>query len=400
VHGAAASHPKDDKKLRFSTPAAAGDTLEAFQAFTPAGGAIIQGPTVPSLPLQTTTFREPPAPTVRACPMSAPALPPNWSNHPQLTSNPGKLFITASQTNCDKGSDTAKQPVEPLPGLVGQPGMTKPVECARVIAANTLTPGAVVVVHSDLADSAVLSGPVFVTASNMLIGVYRPLRANEHVHLKQSGCDAASDSVLVQVDPFPGVGAPVIAGPVRIPHGGINLERLIVGARVSIFVNGVLKASVDAAASAMFAPVPGLTREAVVVARQSMCTKISDESNREIAQFGELRVRHSPSPITRTRPESITVTAIDRETDHPVVGNVRIGSTVVGTTGTAFGFTFPSGAPPASVVNAVDYNPAPITWNLVDPPPAPLTMLRLTIANQAPGFFTITGLPGTSCARS
>src|SRR5262249_51988081 len=122
------------------------------------------------------------------------ALPPNWANHPQLTSNPGALFITAFQNNCDKGSDTAKHPVEPLPGLAGTPGMTKPVECARVIAANTLTPGAVVIVESDQPDSKLLSAPVFVTTSNMPLGVYRPLRAHEHVQLKQTGCNAAADS--------------------------------------------------------------------------------------------------------------------------------------------------------------------------------------------------------------
>lgn len=508
--------------IQFPQPAAAGDTLEAFQAFTPPQGATIKGPPVPSLPLQAAPPREPPAPSVQSpfecdmavlvsglqegaslimkhnsdelagypfvgtpvwanlvkpargadqlsarqksvtcggasgfspavgvnpapklptpvilgpvCPNApilrvrnlrpgaaisvhaakipptggsasvlvgearawAPdcdfALPPGWANHAHLTSNPGALFITVSQTNCDKSSDTAQHPVQPLPGLVGQPGMVKPVECARLIAATSLTPGAVVVVHSDQVDSPLLSGPVFVTASSMSIGVYRPLRNQEHVQLKQSGCNAAADSPSTAVDPFAGVAAPLVVAPVRVPHGGATLRKLVVGARVYVFVNSALKVTVDADASEMFVPIPGLTPEAAVSARQAMCTKISAESNRETATLGEMKVGHSPSPITRTKPASITVTATDRDNHQPVNGHVKIGGAVVGSTGGAFGFTFPSGAPPASSVEAANYLSAPISWNLVDPPPQPPAMLHLSIANQASSLFTITAV--------
>ena len=511
--------------IHFPTPASAGDVLEAFQTFTPAGGAPIQGPTVPSLPLVAAPPREPPAPTVQPplecdmavlvsglnegasmivkhnadelagypfvgtpvwaelvkpargadqiaakqkteqcggsssgfspavgvnpapklptpvilgpiCP-NAPllrvrnlrpgatvtvfgetqnasgggasaqigqarawatdcdfALPAGWANHPQLTSNPGALFITAFQTNCDRGSDTAKHPVAPLPGVVGTPGMTKPVECARIIAANSLTPGAVVTVRSDQADSPVLTGPIFVTASNMPIGVYRPLRAHERVQLKQTGCGVAADSASTEVDPFPGIGAPVIVGPVRIPHGGVNLKQLVVGARVYVFVNSVPTARFDATATEMFVPLPKLAREAVVFARQSMCTKISPESNRENAKLGEMKIGHSPSPITRTKQTSVTVTATDRETKQPVSGSVRIGGTVVGATGAAFAHTFASGAPPASVVDAADYVSTDIPWNLVDPAPQQ-AILHLGITNQQPARYTITSVTWT-----
>ena len=320
------------------------------------------------------------------------ALPPNWSNHPQLTSNPGRLFLTALQTNCEKASDTAKHPAEPLPGLAGQPAMTQPVECGRVIAASNLTPGAVVSVHSDAVDWPTLSGPVLVTAATMVIDVYRPLRAHEHVQLKQVGCVAASESASTEVAPFGGLQAPVIAGPVRVPHGGVNLKNLIVGARVHVFVNSMLAASVDATAPSQFVPVPGLTQEALVVACQTLCTEISDDSDGEHAIFGVLSVSHAPSPLTRTQPQSVTVTAKDGENDQVVAGKVRIGGSIVGTTGTAFGFTFPAGAPPASRVEAPDYDSAAIAWNLVDPPPQPPKVLQLSVANQASSFFTIVGV--------
>jgi hypothetical protein len=142
----------------------------------------------------------------------------------------------------------------------------------------------------------------------------------------------------------------------------------------------------------MFVPVPGLTREAAVVARQSMCTRISDDSNVEVARFGDLRLSHSPSPITRTKPSSVTATATDSETGQLVTGNVKIGGAFVGTTGTAFVFTFPSGAAPASTVDAANYNSATIVWNLADPPSPTLAMLRLSIANQAASFFKISGV--------
>ena len=53
--------------------------------------------------------------------------------------------------------------------------------------------GAVIVVHSDQADWPILTPPVFVTAQNMPIGLYRKLRANEKVQIKQTGCNAAVD---------------------------------------------------------------------------------------------------------------------------------------------------------------------------------------------------------------
>jgi hypothetical protein len=320
------------------------------------------------------------------------ALPPAWADHPQLTSHPGTLIIKVWQSNCDKGSDHTTHPVEPLPGAVGQPGMDKPVECARLISAKSLTPGAVVVVSSDQADSPLLSGPVFVTASNMSISLYRPLRQHEHVQLKQTGCNVAANSLSTQVDPFSGVPAPFIVVPVRIPHGGATLRKLVIGARVHVFVNTLLKTSFDAVATEMFVPLPDLTREAVVVARQAMCTKISDESNREVAKLGEMKASYSPSPIIRGKPASITVTAKDRDTGQPVNGNVKIGGSIVGATGAAFGFTFPSGPAAVSSVEAANYVSAPISWDLVDPPPQPPAKLHLSINNQATSFFKITAV--------
>lgn len=320
-------------------------------------------------------------------------LPPGWSDYPQLTSNPGTLMIRVWQTNCDRVSDSTSHPVVPLPGAVGQPGMDKPVECARLISAKSLTPGAVVVVTSDQADYPQLSNPIFVTTTELPIDLYRPLRPLEHIQLKQTGCNAAADSPSTEVSPFTGAQAPVIEAPVRIPHGGVWLRRLMTGARVHVFVNTVLKTSFDAISTRMFVPLSGLThKESVVVARQAMCTKISEESNREVAQLGELEASYAPTLITRSKPTSITVTAKDRDTGQPVNGSVRIGGSVVGATGTAFGFTFPSGPAPASTVEAADYFSAPITWNLVDPPPQPPAKLHLSINNQAPSFFTITSV--------
>src|SRR3990170_5723714 len=507
--------------ISFPQAPSAGDTLEAFQTFTPAQGGTIKGPTVPSLPLQGRPPGEPPAPSVQSpfecdlavlvsglqegaslvvkhnadelagypfvgspvwahlvkpargadqisarqrsiqcggasgfspavgvnpgpklptptilgpiCPNApmlrvrnlrpgaevtvtadkvspsgsagitvgqarawAPdcdfALPPGWSNHPQLASSQGKLVISVRQANCERGSDSARHDVEPLPGTVGVPGMHKPVECSRIVSATTLTPGAVVVVRSDQSDSPQLSGPVFVTATNTSIGLYRPLRKHEHIQIRQTGCNAAADSASTEVGPFAGIAAPVIVGPVRIPHGGVTLRKLVIGARVHVFVNGVLKTSLDAVAPEVFVYVPGLTREAVVVARQAMCTKISDESNREVAKLGEMKAGHSPAEIVRATPTSITVTAKDVDTGQLVNGKVKIGGAVVGATGVAFGFTFPAGAAPASSVEASDYLPAPIAWTLKDPPPQPPANLHLSIANQAPSLFTITSV--------
>ena len=320
------------------------------------------------------------------------ALPPNWANHPQLTATLVRSSSRSFQENCDKGSDTAKHPVAPLPGLVGQPGMTKPVECARVIAANTLTPGAVVVVHSDQADSPVLSGPVFVTASNMSLGVYRPLRAHEHVQLKQVGCNAASDSASTEVDPFPGIVAPIVVGPVRIPHGGINLKKLVVGARVHIFVDAALKVSFDATASSHVHPGAGADTRG---GRRRPSIDVHEDLGREQSRVGAVR---------RVAGESFTVTdhadqagERDRERegsrDRPACGWERQDRRC-GCWDNRRGLRFylSSGAAPASTVDAPNHKPGAIGWNLVDPPPQPPAMLQLSIANQAPSFFTVTAV--------
>ncbi|MGQ9347116.1 hypothetical protein [Mycolicibacterium gilvum] len=319
-------------------------------------------------------------------------LPPDWAQHPQLVANPGRLYITVSQQNCDSGSGTAEHPVEPLPGIAEQPGLTSPTECARLVAAHSLTPGAVVVVVSDQADAPVLSTPMFASATTAAIPLYRTLRAGEFIKIVQSGCNAAGESPATEVQEFHALPEPRVVGPVRIPHGGVNLADLLVGSRVHLFVRNALAASFDATDEKMFVPMPGLPLEAAITARQAMCTKISEEGNSELTELGRLTVRHLPPAATRTKPSVVTVSAGDADTGNTVAGQVKIGAAIVGSTGQPFTFTFPSGAVLPSVVVAKDYASEPITWDLVTPPPPPTPMLRLSLVNQAPAYFTITGV--------
>ena len=317
------------------------------------------------------------------------ALPPGWAN---VLTAPGQLEIEIWQENCGKGSDPARYPAQPLPALAGQPSMQTPVECARVVAVSSLTAGAYVIVTSDQADWPQLSGPIFVTSANMPLGLNRPLRAGEHVQVRQAGCSVGADSASTKVAAFSGVAAPVVTEPVRIPHGGVTVRNLIVGARVHVFVNGAPTASVDVTAPEMFIPLPPVGRETQIWARQSLCTKISKESNHATATLGQMAVSFTPSPIVRGKPTSITVTATDFDNRQPVNGQVTISAAIVGATGTPFAFTFAAGPSPASEVKAADYDLASIIWSLVDAPPQPAAMLHLSLSNQATSFYTITSV--------
>lgn len=320
-------------------------------------------------------------------------LPPDWAAHPQIAP-PGVLEIAVNQSNCGKGSEQAIHKVEPLPGSVGQPLIQSPVECARLIAVQNLTPGAFVVTTSDQPDGNPLSAPRFVASSVAAIPLYRPLRAGEKIKVMQAGCGVDAASPDTPVASLPGLPAPLIVEPLRIPHGGLRAKGLLVGARVHVFVDETWRASLDATATEMFIPVAGLQRETGVQLRQAMCTRISDASNRAHATLGEMELAIAPEgAIQKGAATSITVTAIDRELRTPVAGKVSIGNSVVGSTGVAFSHLFAAGQPaPASGVNAPDYFFAPIQWNLKEPLPQPPKKLSLDIVNQAPGYFSIAGV--------
>lgn len=315
-------------------------------------------------------------------------MPPGWSNSPAKT---GPMELHVAQSNCDLGSDTGKHAVEPLPGAVGQPAIDAPVECARLIRVHGLTPGAIVLVTSDLPGLETLSGAQLVTAADMTFWLYRPLLPDESIRVAQAGCNADASSPATQVAALATLPAPQIDGQVRLPHGGVYLKGLLVGARVHVFVDGDWATSVDVATPEMFVPLSGLGIEAQVSARQSLCTAISRESASVSTTYGEMKLTVTPTtPIERGRPTSITVTAVDADRGFPVIGKIVIGSTSVGQTGTAFGHTFALGAPPpATKVTAVNYITASIQWTLVNPPPQPPKQLTLSIAHQASAFFAI-----------
>jgi hypothetical protein len=135
--------------------------------------------------------------------------------------------------------------------------------------------------------------------------------------------------------------------------------------------------------------------EDIVTARQAMCARISEESNREPARLGAMKTAHTPSPITRGKAASVTVTATDADDGRVVNGSVRVGGIVVAATGAAFGITFPATGAPAAAVEAPGYTPGAIAWNLVNPPPTPPALLHLAVTNQASASFTITAVQWT-----
>lgn len=322
-------------------------------------------------------------------------LPPGWADPPRFRGQAGQLFIHAEQRNCSLLSSQGMQEVLPGPSAVDTPRVEPPVECARLVVASGLTPGAFVQVLSDNAKWSQLCLPQLVRSAQMVLGLNRPLEQGEHITVAQQGCGAnAQSNPPMRVGALDGLNAPVIESPVRIPHGGAWVRDLVVGGRLYVTVDDKPRPSMDITSTRMFVPLGKLKREMRVQVLQVMCTAMPKASNVGETALGKLDVSVSPKTITRGVATNITVTALDADTHAPVAATVYIGNQPVGGTNTPFTYTFGPGAAPPSSVVADDYENAALGWSLVDrpaPPPAtpPAAKLSVTLNDNTGGVFKI-----------
>jgi hypothetical protein len=222
--------------------------------------------------------------------------------------------------------------------------------------------------------------------SDALIAVWPPLAAGEVVVARQFGCNADGDSGKAKVHPlptsFPGVS---VAAPVRPADPTVTVTGCLPGAKVHLFVNDAERIAIDTYDTTAHVPVPppALVEPNSVYAIQTLCDKIPDKMpNRTIVTKGKMDTAVSPTKVQRGTTASVTVTATDADTHHPVPNaSVILNGAHVSTSGVPFSYSPALGAanPSGKVTEPVAHLDSPFSITLFDPPPKPKGVMHLNV---------------------
>ena len=306
---------------------------------------------------------------------------------------PGKfrLFMLATATPCNQRAVQSNQAsIEPLPVAAGPPFIVGPLfACGRLVHVLTNGPGSILTLHSDAPDATQMSDPQRVSSSESFLSCYRPLRAGEKISATMSGCGNSSiGSRAVQVGAAPALKPPVVIPPVRPFDRGAKIEKVVPGARVYVFVNGLWRASVDSFSENVFVALGALNIKDEITALQVLCDKTSALSQGVPVTIGRLSVHHDPSPLVRVGAGKFTLFAIrvqDAVTAFQVNARAFINN-VEFPIDRELGTVIPLGQDgPPTFVQADGYANEPLVYKLIDPPvPAP-AFLTLDFASNTPG---------------
>jgi hypothetical protein len=273
-------------------------------------------------------------------------------------------------------------------------------DCARYVRIHGAHPGSLIQVLSDRT-LIPRCNAVVAAASDVVIKLWTPLVVNEVILIRQFGCNADGDSVPMKVSEIPKpLPAPQISGPVRPSASSIQVDKVIPGAQIYLFVNDGVRSVVDSCLNTTcFLPAgsPALVQGDQLKSAQALCNQISqlDKATTQVT-VGTMKVTVNPSTAQRDSLTSVTVTASDADTAQPVAGaDVLLNGTKVGVTGVAFPYAPAHGTPnPAGTVHAPPaYSDASFTINLID---APLGVLTLKLGSlQLPTALHITSVDWT-----
>jgi hypothetical protein len=225
-----------------------------------------------------------------------------------------------------------------------------PVECARWLHVLNAW-GCLVTVRSDASDWPVLAYWKLVPDTGW-IELNRPLRDEEKVWVTiEAGCVPSHllTSDKTDVEGIGDLNNLRIDEPLRPGHNRmVWVDQAIPGARVHVFVNGKLRASVWAIGSpteTMIAvPVGELTEESQVTARQEMCGKIGRPAEAIWVTRGRMDLEADPSSVTRGQTVAMTIRARDADFGFEMTGLPINGpSGHVGYTGRPFTVTTAAG---------------------------------------------------------
>lgn len=309
-------------------------------------------------------------------------IPEGWHYAPPPS---GRVELRFWQEFCGHKSDESRLPFQALPTSTVLPEIETPlVECQRFLWVENTLPGTTLIVRSNAPDGKELSEPHFADAST-LIYTHRPLRAREEIWVEQLGGGSTTSQ---QVQSLPYLEQPNIPREVSLPQGGVVVDAVTIGAQVHVYVNSIRRVSMDVIEVPMFVQLTDLKLEDSIHVIQTMCTAISESSEKARVVHGKLLVEVHPDDIERNRPSGVTIFASDSETHESVAGTVHIGGAVVGQTEQLIPVFFSNTIPPA-FVRANGYSDEPIPWRLIEPRPQSPGKLTLRIGIDSNNEFRI-----------
>lgn len=297
-------------------------------------------------------------------------LPPSLT----LTDPTGTVVIALWQSRCAGDGPTTVVKVAAPGGPFAAPTIIEPLfDCGRSIPVKGSHAGATLQAI-DVGSGIAISDPYITSDGNFVLPLWFPLLAGQKVLVRQHGCNADGDSLVVRVNALPNpLPIPTIVGPIR-PHAPwVKVKGVIPGARLHLFVNNQLRpGSVDCLATEGSIPVSGalLIENDSVFVVQTICDHSSNiEGHGEIVTRGHLKVSAVPPTVNRGSAVSITVTATDADTGIVVNAQVLLNGKNIGSTSVPFSYSPKPGDPnPSGVVHEpVAYFDATFSITLTDP---------------------------------
>jgi hypothetical protein len=293
--------------------------------------------------------------------------------------------------------------------------------CGRVVHVISAPEGAILTVKSDAHDGKQLSDPERIFTFDGFLTCYRGLRAGEFITVTASGCgnvsiDSRSEQVVAPPTVLP---PPVVRSPVRVFDRGTTIDKIVPGARVYVFVNGLWRAFADSAAQnfplidSVFVFLGTLKLEDEITALQVLCEKTSLTSSPGVpVTLGRLSVHHDPSPLVRAGPNKQTLFAIrvqDAVTAFQIPSARLFINNVEFPIDRQLGITIlPGQDGPPTVVRAEGYADERLVYNLVDPTVPQPAFLTLDLSGGDPGtsidkvtwdVYSTSGLGNTQRAK-
>jgi|WetSurMetagenome_2_1015567.scaffolds.fasta_scaffold00962_8 hypothetical protein len=291
-----------------------------------------------------------------------------------------KLFVM--QTTCNSSSESNGTPIDDFPKTPDAPRLPLTLyACSGTVRVTNILPGTKVTIHSTKLQAPIAQLRVY--SDHADIKVCPGLIKDDDIWAEQGGCskDQAKSST-VHVSALDKLPKPVVQ-PFRLFTNPIKVSNVIPGALVNLWMGKQWLASAEAGDTTVdvYIPPNSLWSESKLIARQSLCSRISDQSDEVFVSNGKMKVNvqvgsgSSTWPVVFGEQCQLTVTTTDVDDNQSVQGYVYVDGVNVCQTGQTFSITFQAtAAMPIGIVKAKGYDDAPISW------PQPLRKMVLTVA--------------------
>ena len=294
----------------------------------------------------------------------------------ELTDPGGPVTFGVYQRLCGVIGKSTEVAIAVTGGPYSAPKVVEPVySCVHALRVTGAHPGAWIQAI-DATTKNPLSDLVVTPAGDFLLKLWFPTIAGASIFVRQAGCNADGDSQPVTVKKLPSkLPPPKIKNPVRPGTNVVQLSGVLPGARVFLFVDGVVRAQSECWSDTPTLYIAGvaLKEGQKLFAMQTLCDQWSNAEGPSVSVTkGNMNVSVSPSgAIARGVTSQITVSATDADTHAPIaLGQILLKGQPIGTTDLPFAYTPPANelSPvPGEVREDVGHYPAAFQIPLTDP---------------------------------